>query len=85
MAREVDRWSEVTYYEQLAQILREQILRGELEPGQGIPSEVTLMQAHGLSRGTVRHAIEILAHAGWLETVPRRGSRVRPREDWPEG
>lgn len=85
MAREIDRWSEVTYYEQLAGILREQIRRGELEPGQGIPSETTLMQQHGLSRGTVRRAIELLAHAGWVETVPRRGSRVRPREDWPEG
>lgn len=84
MAREVDRWSEVTYYEQMASILRDQIKAGEFEPGQGIPSETTLMQQHSLSRGTVRRAIEILAQEGWLETVPRRGSRVRPRADWPE-
>jgi DNA-binding GntR family transcriptional regulator len=84
MAREIDRWSEVTYYEQLASILRDQIQRGEFEPGQGIPSETTLMQAHSLSRGTVRRAIEMLAQDGYLETVARRGSRVRPREDWPE-
>ena len=85
MARKIDRWSEVTYYEQLASILREQIRRGDFEPGQGIPSETTLMQQHNLSRGTVRRAIEMLATGGFLETVARRGSRVRPREDWPEG
>ena len=84
MAREMDRWSEVALYRQLAAILRDQIKAGELEPGQALPSESYLKEQHHLSRGTVKKALELLAEEGWTQLVRTRGSRVRPREEWPE-
>ena len=85
MTGAIDRWSETPYYEQLAALVAAQIRAGDLEPGQFLPSERHLMDTYSLSRATVRKALEVLAARGWVETHRRRGSRVRPREDWPEG
>jgi DNA-binding GntR family transcriptional regulator len=82
MGQEIDRRSEEWYYLQLARILRGQIEAGELEPGQALPSDMRLMQEYGLSRGTVRQALEILRDEGYVQTVKQRGSWVRPRGDW---
>ncbi len=82
--REIDRWSEVPYYEQLAALLADQIRSGGLAPGEPIPSEPRLMQDYGgVARGTVRRALELLREQGWIETVYRRGSRVAPPDRWP--
>lgn len=75
-AGEIDRWSEEPYYQQLAAILRGQIERGELAPGQPLPSEAAIMRRHELSRGTVRKALEVLRGEGLIETARTRGSRV---------
>jgi GntR family transcriptional regulator len=85
MPGEIDRWSETPYYEQLAALVVAQIAGGELGPGQPLPSERHLMDTYGLSRATTRRALEVLAERGWIVTHRRRGSRVTPREDWPEG
>jgi GntR family transcriptional regulator len=88
--RRIERWSDTPYYEQLAAIIRAQIregeieaveLEGEREPVQMMPSEKHLMDTYGLSRATVRKALEVLRETGWIETRHRRGSRVR--RDWP--
>ncbi len=79
MAREIDRWAEEPYYQQLAAILRADIRSGGLGPGEALPSEPQLMHTYGVSRGTVRKALEVLRDEGLIETVRRRGSRVRPR------
>ncbi|HKN52570.1 MAG TPA: winged helix-turn-helix domain-containing protein, partial [Amycolatopsis sp.] len=47
-------------YKQLADLLRQQITTGELAPGAPVPSETTLMQRYGISRNTVRLAIQLL-------------------------
>lgn len=80
MPGEIDRWSGEFYYQQLAGILRGQIGRGELEPGQRLPSEQELMDTYEVSRGTVRKALEVLREEGVIQTVPIRGSRVTPSE-----
>lgn len=84
MAQEIDHWSPVPKYRQLAQILRERIERGEFDevPDQKVPSEASLMKDYGLARNTVRQAMGVLRDWGMIETVPLRGSRLRPREDW---
>jgi GntR family transcriptional regulator len=64
-------------YRQLLIILRNQILKGELEPGQRIPSEEELISAYGLSRGTVRKAIAQLETERLIETEHGVGSFVR--------
>ena len=57
---------------QLAAIIRKRIDAGDLQPGEGIPSESDLMQRFGISRGTVRRAIRTLVEEGYLTT--RKGS-----------
>jgi DNA-binding GntR family transcriptional regulator len=37
------------------------------------------MQEHGVSRGTVRHAIALLRGEGLIVTLPGRGSIVRDK------
>ncbi len=44
----------VGLYLQLAAILRTQIESGELPPDRPLPSYTTLMQEHGIARGTSR-------------------------------
>lgn len=69
----VDHEGKTPVYLQLAAILRSQIERGELRPGQRIPSETRLTQEHGLARDTVRKAVRMLADDGLVEVVFGRG------------
>jgi GntR family transcriptional regulator, transcriptional repressor for pyruvate dehydrogenase complex len=59
--------------ELIADHLRRQIVRGELRPGETLPSESQLMEQYGVSRPTLREAFRIL-EAETLISV-RRGSR----------
>ncbi len=70
--------SESPAYRQLAQLLRARIESGELQPGQPLPSESMLWQEHGVARGTVRRAVEVLRDEGLVVTVHGRGSFVKP-------
>ena len=72
----VDRFDATPLYEQLAAILRERIKSGELAPRDQVPSEPYLMQEQGLSRDTVRHALNILRDEGLIQTFPGRGTFV---------
>jgi GntR family transcriptional repressor for pyruvate dehydrogenase complex len=47
-------------YQQLAERLREQILSGDLAPGDRLPGEAEIGEVHGVSRSTVREAIRLL-------------------------
>lgn len=64
-------------YRQLLIILRNQILKGEIAPGERIPSEEELINIYGLSRGTVRKAIDQLETEKLIETEHGIGSFVR--------
>jgi GntR family transcriptional regulator len=50
----------------IAERLRDRIRRGELAPGDSIPSEAELCRAFGVSRGTVRQALTTLRAEGLL-------------------
>lgn len=67
----------VPKYRQLLNILRNKILKGEIAPGERIPSEEDLIGAYGLSRGTVRKAIAQLESERLIETEHGVGSFVR--------
>jgi DNA-binding GntR family transcriptional regulator len=73
----------VPLYTQLADILREMITKGELQPRSPLPSESYLQQEQGIARGTVRTAIGILRDEGLVVTISGRGTFVRERD--PEG
>ncbi len=64
-------------YRQLVDILRSKILKGEIAPGERIPSEEDLIAAYGLSRGTVRKAVAQLEIERLIETEHGVGSFVR--------
>jgi DNA-binding GntR family transcriptional regulator len=76
----VDHFDATPLYLQLEAILRHAIESGELPPRQPVPSESYLMGEHGVSRGTVRHALQILRDDGLVQTFPGRGTFVAGRE-----
>ncbi len=72
----IDHGAEEPLYLQLAGILRAAILAGELTGR--IPSELSLMQEHGVSRGTASHAVRILRDEGLARMRFGRGTFVVP-------
>lgn len=79
----VDHLNPTPLYAQLAGILRDMIQRGDLQPGQPVPSESYLQQHHGVSRGTVRMAVRLLRDEGLVLTIGGRGTYVVSRTDTP--
>jgi len=63
-------------YLALADDLRDRIRRGDLLPGDRLPSENDLCQAFGVSRGTVVKAIELLVGEGSVHRYQGSGSFV---------
>jgi GntR family transcriptional regulator, galactonate operon transcriptional repressor len=62
--------------------LGSRIVRGELQPGQAIPTEESLASELGLSRSAVREAIKVLAGKGLVVARTRVGTQVQPEERW---
>ncbi|MGP0222756.1 MULTISPECIES: GntR family transcriptional regulator [unclassified Paenarthrobacter] len=71
----LERDSPVAVYQQVADVLTE--LVGSLEPGSRIPTEESLMADYGISRTTVRKAIETLVVKGLLVRRQGKGTFVR--------
>src|SRR6266540_7054967 len=67
----VDRSSPVPLYFQVAQRLQELIESGEMPPGSRLENEIALADQLGLSRPTMRQAIQHLVNQGLL--VRKRG------------
>jgi GntR family transcriptional regulator len=76
----IDPDSPVPKYFQLREILLDLIESNELPIGAAIPSERDLSQRFGLSRMTVRQAVDHLVSEGRLHRVPGKGTFVaRPK------
>ncbi|WP_019812726.1 GntR family transcriptional regulator [Saccharomonospora saliphila] len=73
----VDRTSGVPVHRQVATDLRKRILAGEYAPGDRLPSERHMVESYGVSRLTVREALNILRTEGVVVTVRGRGVFVR--------
>ena len=58
------------------------ILAGRHRPDETLPREDDLAAAFGVSRTSIREAVKVLSAKGLLESRPRTGVRVRPREEW---
>ncbi len=71
LSLQIDRTSPVPLYFQVAQQLEAAIRAGELTPGERLENEVDLADRFGLSRPTVRQAIQELVRKGML--VRKRG------------
>jgi GntR family transcriptional repressor for pyruvate dehydrogenase complex len=60
-------------YEQVADQLRELIMSGELARGDRLPNETILAGQFGVSRGTVREALRVLAAQNLIRTAKGAG------------
>lgn len=67
--------------EEIVDQIKELISRGELRPGQRIPSERDLASFLGVSRPSVREAIMVLEAMGFLESRQGGGTYVRSLAD----
>jgi GntR family transcriptional regulator len=70
----IDRSSPIPLYYQLKQILLEKIEQAEWTPDEPIPSEQKLQETYGLSRTTVRQALDDLVIEGYLNRYRGRGT-----------
>ena len=75
----IDPTSDRPVFKQIADRLRTSIQSGELVAGARLPSEQTLMDAHGVARGTIRQAVSLLRSEGLVRTEHGRGTFVRDR------
>lgn len=69
----------------LAQELIEQITNGHLAVGASLPSEVDLSQQYGVSRATLRSALQVVQDKGLISRRKRAGIRVeasQPRKPY---
>ena len=69
-------------HDEIAALVRDMIVRGELEPGARVP-EQQLCARFGVSRTPLREALKVLASEGLLTLLPHRGAtvaKVTPRE-----
>lgn len=67
----IDRQEKAPLYDLIAQNMRQLILGGQLNLGESVPSEWELADLYGVSRLTVRNALDNLTRQGWL--VKRHG------------
>ena len=72
----VDRYSPVPMYYQVAQQLEHAIETGELAPGTRLDGELALADQLGVSRPTLRRAIEYLVDRGYLVRRRAVGTQV---------
>lgn len=68
-------------YHQIADDLRAQIERGDLKPGEQLPTELELRERYEASRNTIRDAIKRLIALGLVETRPGQGTFVTQKID----
>jgi DNA-binding GntR family transcriptional regulator len=67
-------------YLQIADDLRRQILDGELQGGDRLPTAQDVMDDYGVSRIVVRNAINVLRAEGLVRTQQGSGTYVRPQK-----
>ena len=73
----IDPHSKLPLYDQIERNLRDLIINGKLNPGEVMPSEWELVELYGVSRLTVRRALDELVRQNWLERKHGVGTFVR--------
>ena len=58
------------------------ILSGKAQPGDALPQEENLCTELGVSRTVVREAVKSLAAKGLVDSKPRHGTVVLPKQSW---
>jgi GntR family transcriptional repressor for pyruvate dehydrogenase complex len=63
--------------EEIVTQIRDHIANGELKAGDRLPSEREMAQQLGVSRPTVREALQVLEHTGFVEILQGSGTFIR--------
>ena len=63
--------------DQIASVLAERVLSGELAPNERLPAERQLAVEFGVSRPIIREALRALVERGLIDVEPSRGAFVR--------
>lgn len=71
-----------TLSQQISDTLIRRIVRGDVRPGEAMPSEEELATHFDVSRPVVREAIKELAVIGLIESRQGRLTRVAPESEW---
>lgn len=58
------------------------VVRGEIPPGEALPSELRICDMMNVSRTAVREALRVLVGKGLLHSRPKSGTKVRDPEHW---
>jgi len=58
------------------------ILSGEYQPGDVLSGEIAFSEALDVSRSAYREAVQVLTAKGLVESRPKAGTRVLPRNRW---
>jgi DNA-binding FadR family transcriptional regulator len=69
-------------YGAIAHKLGAAILAGEYSPGDVLSGEIVFSELLDVSRSAYREAIQVLAAKGLVESRPKAGTRVLPRNRW---
>ena len=72
----INRRSKIPLYQQLYEILRAKIVKGEWNPGDVIPPESELIEQYYVSRNTVRQVLDLLVQEGLIYRQRGRGTFV---------
>lgn len=70
----LDKTSIIPLYSQIAEVLKNRMITGEIKPGDMLDSESKMIAEFGVGRLTVRNALAQLVEAGFLEKVQGKGT-----------
>lgn len=69
-------WEQPLLYQQIAEAVRQEVLRGQLAPGTRLPSLRELATRWGCTVGTAQRAYHVLTREGLIVSRPGQGSSV---------
>lgn len=69
-------------YQYIVDEIGQRIIRGEYRAEDVLPTEDQLSGELRVSRGVLREAIKVLTQKGLIQTRPRVGTQVLPRDNW---
>ncbi|MEU6738380.1 GntR family transcriptional regulator [Streptosporangium sandarakinum] len=70
----LDRDGPIPLYKQIAEVIRERILNGDIIAGEAVPSEAELEGEYGIARTTARRVARELREQGLVHTVQGEGT-----------
>ena len=83
MPDDLDEYSSVPRYLQVARIIEAEIRAGTYQAGLPIPSRMSLVQRFGIAQATAGRVHRHLAERGYVVAVPGVGMVVTPQDRWP--